>query len=500
MNKRIKIILMVLIFLISWAALFLTVQWWSGHQVKQLIEDKIPELTRGAYSINIEKASVEFLSRSVRLHSVSISTNNISPGDTLPWGILQGKIEEVEAEGIYWEREQESGQIAKISASLLALHASSLSLHQPQAKDTLQYNLKGLDFRIQDLTYRPSDSREAQYAGSNLSGHHIQLNLRQFQHIYAGGDYILAGDSIQLDSEQNSLDLAALTITPQGEKSQFSYHSYKHIDWTRYELGRISCTGVDVNHWMASQEIFIDSIHIARGNISSYKNRKINQPKVPKKLFYESLYTLPVHFDIRRLILDNTYVSYEELAVRGEKPGKVFFTDIRGDFYRLTNHPMPAHTAITLSAKGKLMGQGEIDATLLFPINDLYEPFRAEGSLSAIPAQAMNDVLIPLAGIEVTSGKVHSLHFHMTGNTNEANVSLQLLYDDLHVAFLKKFNSKANEKVLLTEIANLFVLKSSNPQHHKTRTGEGSFTRDPYRSQYHYFWKTLLEGVKGTLM
>lgn len=43
------------------------------------------------------------------------------------------------------------------------------------------------------------------------------------------------------------------------------------------------------------------------------------------------------------------------------------------------------------------------------------------------------------------------------------------------------------------------IVKENNPDHRGIRKGEGWAERDPYRSQFNYLWKIMLEGLKKSV-
>ena len=49
-------------------------------------------------------------------------------------------------------------------------------------------------------------------------------------------------------------------------------------------------------------------------------------------MIYEGLQKAPVRFKIDTASVANFSVVYEELPVKGDKPGKLYFTDMNGQF------------------------------------------------------------------------------------------------------------------------------------------------------------------------
>ena len=75
-------------------------------------------------------------------------------------------------------------------------------------------------------------------------------------------------------------------------------------------------------------------------------------------MIYEGLQKAPVRFKIDTASIANFSVVYEELPVKGDKPGKLYFTDMNGQFSGLTNIVSYPEQFIRLHADGNLMGSG----------------------------------------------------------------------------------------------------------------------------------------------
>lgn len=53
---------------------------------------------------------------------------------------------------------------------------------------------------------------------------------------------------------------------------------------------------------------------------------------------------------------------------------------------------------------------------------------------------------------------------------------------------------------MLSAIVDDLLIRTGNPEDGVTRTGEGATERDPYRSQFNYLWKSLMPGIKQTVV
>ena len=244
----------------------------------------------------------------------------------------------------------------------------------------------------------------------------------------------------------------------------------------------------------------IDSVAVRNVILGSYKNRQVPQRQRIKPLFYESLHKLPWDVDIRRIRFDSLDVTYQELSPTGTTPGTIIFNELNGDFFGLTNRPRNGRTSFTIEAQGKLMNRGRMQATFTLPVDSTDNDFTVTGRLGPLNAEALNPITEPLTNLYIDNGRINGMNFSIAGNAMQSSVTLELRYDSLNVAWMKNENGRLQERKFLSAVLDGLVLKHSNPDSQGMRTGSGTTERDQYRSQFNYLWKSLLPGVKSTLM
>ena len=78
---------------------------------------------------------------------------------------------------------------------------------------------------------------------------------------------------------------------------------------------------------------------------------------------------------------------------------------------------------------------------------------------------------------------------------------MTMLYDGLDVEMVRRQpDGRLKERRLMTFVVDKMLIRPSNPDGRGTRTADGSAERDPYRSQFNYWWKSLLPGIKNTVL
>ncbi|UQT32682.1 DUF748 domain-containing protein [Parabacteroides distasonis] len=164
-------------------------------------------------------------------------------------------------------------------------------------------------------------------------------------------------------------------------------------------------------------------------------------------MIYEGLQKAPVRFKIDTASIANFSVVYEELPVKGDKPGKLYFTDMNGQFSGLTNIVSYPEQFIRLHADGNLMGSGHFTATWQLPVDSLYDRFLLDARLDSLDLLSLNEIIKPLAPAEVVSGWAQDVVFHMDASSRKGRIRLDFPYRKLKVALLKEKDGETTQKV-----------------------------------------------------
>jgi hypothetical protein len=103
--------------------------------------------------------------------------------------------------------------------------------------------------------------------------------------------------------------------------------------------------------------------------------------------------------------------------------------------------------------------------------------------------------------VELTSGHISRLEFDLTGTNYNMSGNLTLLYDDLHVALLKKDDDSVHfKKRKVTSLLANVKIKNKNPEKGEApRITPVNYRRNIYASIFNLAWKSLLTGVQETI-
>lgn len=512
----------------AWVVIYFGVEWFLEAKIKNIVEKKVPELTQGVVKAEISSVSLRLIGRSLWLKDVKISSDTGTLNPTgFPLKTAEGYIKRLGVRGIHFQRKdsviclraKELGvDISHLSAGILKqslvkgnagrpmpglqiqveavnLRFDRIHCRMAEEKDSVDYRLEHFDGKVRECAINTFLGDK----GLPFSCRDICLSLSSFQYRFAENSSLLGVDSVYWQGEKGYFKVGAVRLVPMYDMYEFARKSPGHTDWTHIEANGLQGTGFKLQELIDGNSINIDSISLEKASVRSFKNRQIEQKPKIKRLFYESVQEFPLPLAIRRIALNHISVEYQELAKNGLSPGKITFNELQGIFYGLTNRITPGHSVFTLEAKGKLMDQGDIQAVFHLPADSLKPFFEIEGKMGPLNLPALNPMIEPLAKIQIVSGRMEGMSFHIKGDSRKAQVDLLFLYEHLRVRVMREKDGRLKTSSFLTTLANGLIVKENNPDRRGMRKGEGTAERDPYRSQFNYLWKILLEGLKKSV-
>ena len=505
---------------------------WIGRIVRQKIEKEVAEQTGGMCRISIDRVRLNPVGRSLRLKGIVLTTDSLLLAKRHPGlrmfrltaaqlsiggirltqqdGDRTPTIAEIEVSAPHVDivrnfsdsvppvdsLQRASGQIVRtIGFGRLRIADGSVTYCEIRNGRQTCHTLRGLSVQTDDFRLNAGNANDNGWLDNG-----IRTSVESVNYQLDEGAVALQADTLIIDTRKGECSVAGVRLLPQYPKSEFASLAAGHPDWTQVVAGRIACTGVDYPEIARNKKLKIDSVWIGNVEIGSFKNRQIPQKQRIKPLFYQSLQKLSFGVEVRRISFSDIRAVYEELSATGTVPGTVTFDSLRGDLYGLANAASPEHPRITLKASGRLMNRGVLQATFLLPADSLDDRFEVDGKLGPMELQAMNRAIEPLVNARINTGRIDGMNFRIAGDSRQADVQLLLLYDSLNVSLMKQEKDGPKARRLLSAIVDDLLIRTGNPEDGVTRTGEGVTERDPYRSQFNYLWKSLMPGIKQTVV
>jgi len=354
------------------------------------------------------------------------------------------------------------GQVKKINISATDIETDSLKFEH-----LIPFYLGDITIDLDSVTFKPNE-----YTDIKLG--HFQYNLKEKEVLL---NDISMGYSVDWIEVSNILgvqnDIIELNAEEIGiHQLQPSSNFYTQLD-------------------IVAQKISIDGL-----NIKLQRNKNIpRSPDVMKPMFQGIIKAIPMAILIDSVQISNSSLTYSELEAEKSEPGSIKIQEINGTITGITNMPIEetdkGQLEATLSAS--LYGRAGMNIGLSVPYDTESFAFRVD--IAEMDLTSLNPTLIPLAGVEMGSGQMKKIQFHMNAGPNQSQNKLVFDYENLNVIMINEESKHgSNKKVLLSAIANTAIRTNNMPDKHNYLVAEYQSQRNIYRSPVNYIIHGLVNG------
>jgi hypothetical protein len=349
------------------------------------------------------------------------------------------------------------------------------------------------------------DSLSANDSTRLLFAKHLQINCKKLAWSQSDKLYNYEIDSISLNSDEARATVNYFKLIP--TLDEVTYAHKKGMQADRYN---ISLNNIEINqinfHGLFDEKIEADNIVMTRSEIKIYRDMTLPPDKRSKIGTYpqQRVTQIPIPVKIGKLILKDTYVEYKELGRLMRKIGKVKFSDLNATFTNISNYKHDAGTNKIMKAdvSAKFLNKYPVETFWTFYLFNHKGRFDVKGHLGTLDATGVNELAEPLGGAKIEHGTIKDLNFNFEADNYGMGGTVKFLYNDLKVSVLKKDDdTKALKKKKLASFGANLLIKNDNPKNDNApRIATVHFERDTARSMFHLSWKTLMEGIKSSVM
>ncbi|MFT3702514.1 MAG: hypothetical protein QM802_09100 [Agriterribacter sp.] len=338
-----------------------------------------------------------------------------------------------------------------------------------------------------------------------LFANHLQINCKKLSWSSSNGYYNYEADSIALNSDEKNTRAARFRIMPTLDEE--TYARKKAVAADRYN---ISMDNIEINQ-INFQELFnekieADNIVMTNSSIKIYRDMTLPHDHKNRIGTYpqQDVAKIPLPVTINTLSLKNTYVEYKEKGRIMQKIGKVIFTHLNANFKNITNQPVKKGNAeeMTAEVNGLFLNRYMAQTYWTFYLFNKKGRFDLKGHLGSLDARGVNEIAEPLGGAKIEKGTIRALDFNFKADNYGMAGTVKLLYNDLKISVLKKDEeTKELKKKKLASFGANILIKDNNPSRNEPpRIAEVDFKRDTTRSMFYLSWKTLMDGIKTSVI
>ncbi len=366
-----------------------------------------------------------------------------------------------------------------------------------------------LGLQVDSLAYArlvsdpPENATSSNITRKLLLADDLLVRIRDYQIVVSDTIYTARADLISLSTKNPQLEISGLELVPRIPR-------YQYVDVFPFQKTRVAAqvktirfSDINFEELIKQRHLQARKVTITGPQIDAFKDARV--PRNAKRtlpMHQEMLLNLGFLLTLDTIQVTNGFISYAERVPEASQEGIITFDNLNGLLLNATNHPerLRDSAIFRMQVSTEVMGEGKLKATFSFPMADEQMRFSVNGTLGPMDLRTYNPVLNHSAFINIQDGYANSMRFYVQGDRNRSSGELRFNYYDLSVMLIDKNKGKPGlDERVGSLIANAFVVKSDNPKAVFFRVGEVDYERDPSRSIFSYWWRSLLSGIKSSI-
>lgn len=309
---------------------------------------------------------------------------------------------------------------------------------------------------------------------------------------------------VQADPVAEQLIVEAFSVEPQKSLYQFARDIGHQADRINLNVARLDLEQIDLHYLVSDLAFLVGKITIEDAELSVFKDKRLPEaPQETKPMVQEAILNIPIPFKLDTLQLKRGNIKYQEQVEDAQEPGTITFEELYMSAYGITNLDSLQEQNMEVDVQTRFMGKSTMDIHFNFPLNSPNYEHYIQAEMYELPLQSMNVMLEKTAFARVESGYAYAVKFNISANDKVSKGDMHFAYKDLKIELINKEDpdDPRLKEVVGSILANAFVVKTDNPSSNSQplRIGEISFERNPNKSVFSYWWKSLLSGMKGSM-
>jgi hypothetical protein len=546
-NKyQLKIILGILASLFTLALLgtiYFNYRW--KNRLTNAIKYTVIDASDSLYSVSFADININLLSGSVKINQITLHPNlriyeklkrqKLAPDNLIELKISKLFINKVNPLKVLKDRNLAIDEI-RVENPLLTISYTKLKNQKPKKHKTPYQSIKNIlnelkigalllsDVKFKYIDYNFKKAKITTINNLNLSLNGILINatsaldtkrvfnaedviaeINNYEYLTPDKNYKIKIKHAKISTQKKQLELQGFGLIPRYNEANFANKFKFQQERYAFNMDTIYAYQIDFKALLNGRTFAASNVSLINGNFNVFLNRTKPKRLVDKGRNFPqiALKRLNWGLNIDTLQLKKISVSYGEFYPLTKEKGTVYFNDVFGRIYNLTNDTLALQKNNFCEAdlNTTLMGEGSLFVHLGLNLTDPKGTFSYKGKLGPMQTSKINDIMRPLAMMTTSSGRINELTFNINGNINGAQGKLTLNYSNLNIIIMKKEEEKKYVRMgLISLFANALLIERNNPSANRPiRVIYPNQKRSFESSFLNLMWKTILVGIKESI-
>lgn len=371
------------------------------------------------------------------------------------------------------------------------------SYKEPKITEFDQMNIRVNDILVDSLSH--TDTTRI------FNAKDIIAEINNYSYPTADSLYFIKIKHAFVSSKKKQLAIAGMELAPRLGEMAFAAQFKRQQERYKLYFDSVLVNQLNFNELVDNRRIKTKNVVLQNGNLDVFMSRAKPPKLIDKGVNYPHLALRRLKWDViaDTVTIKNTQVAYAEYNPKTDAKGTVYFKQLQGRIFHVTNDSLYLKKDVTADAflQARVMGEGRLDIHIAFNLIDPKGAFSYKGTLGAMSFNTLNPLTKPLGMLATKSGELQSLDFDIKGNVNGASGTLVMKYKDLKIAVMKKDDEDHLKKSgIISFLANALLVKNANPDGDEPlRVAHPSYQRPHDASFFNLMWKTVFEGLKTSV-
>ncbi|MCU0445253.1 MAG: hypothetical protein MUE85_10075 [Microscillaceae bacterium] len=366
------------------------------------------------------------------------------------------------------------------------------------------HSLQSLDLQLFKFHL---DSNTLQREDRFLGAENFVLQAQNYQTALKENLYHLKIKQIAANSQKGDLRLENLDIRPFAQTNWDTLTTRNVFFWQKGKqteffdsttIVQTQIKGLNFLKLLNERELIAQKVELNGLNTAIFRDKRWEEDvaRVPLML-NQKFQQIPFPVKIDTLQVKQARLHFLQRVPNAEEYGKIFFDAIDLEAFPISTEAR-ADSITTFKVKSRLMGEGNLDFTLKISLKKPQLFCKYYGSLGAMNAQILNEIIEANRPIRVKSGLIQKIKFDVFLVDKTAKGTVEAGYKRLRIQFLKA-DDHEKKRGFITFWANVFLKNRNNLEKNRHKIGEVNYTRTNDDGFFAVLWRALATGLLDTL-
>ena len=324
----------------------------------------------------------------------------------------------------------------------------------------------------------------------------------------AGSAYDMDFSGLRVNAAARELVLQGFSLHPHGGREAFLRKQKTQAEVYDIAAPAITLTGAD--WWAAVQgkSLVAETLSVNGVSVRVYLDKRLPEGPTTKRDNFpqQLLMQAGIPVSLRRVMLRDARVVYDEYNKQSDKEGRISFDGISGEAENVTNRPeeVARQPIAQFRAGSRFMNVTPMKAAFTFELPKRKKgAFAAELSMGAMSSETANPFSEAMGLVRFSGGQLREAQAHIEGNNDNVHGTLAAAYTGLHIEPLKSKKDDGGDlkkKRITTKIANILLVKNNNPANGGNLRRPGfSHDRTTEPNFFNFMWMGIKEGLLKTV-